>query len=47
VIGGIDGRIDEVAVFHRALSEAEVRALYEWGRAGKPLPTRALPSERR
>ncbi|MCA9144448.1 MAG: hypothetical protein KDB05_16745 [Planctomycetales bacterium] len=34
---GIRGRIDEVAVFNRALSPDEVRTVYRIGQAGRPL----------
>lgn len=34
---GVHGRIDEVAVFNRALSEDEVRTLFRIGQAGRPL----------
>lgn len=37
LVGGIDGLIDELAVFSRGLTEVEIDRLREHGRAGKPL----------
>ena len=40
---GIDGRIDEFELFNRALSDAEIKAIFEAGSAGKIKPPEPTP----